>query len=121
MSRKRKQDRKTERHNKKESEMCLLPDVTVTAVCVYALPPIHTTMPNCSDSHSSSYSLFSSARELSSFCSGRFLIRLCKHTKHSNHFSPMVHRKSHSFSLPNQKRKLMTGLNLPFSPPKPCH
>lgn len=39
---------------------------------------ILTTMPNCSDSTSSSYSPFSSARALSSFCSGKFLIRFWK-------------------------------------------
>lgn len=36
---------------------------------------ILTTMPNCSDSTSSSYSPFSSASAFSSFCSGRFFIR----------------------------------------------
>lgn len=45
--------------------------------CVH-LKIILTTMPNCSDSTSSSYSAFSSASALSSFCSGRFFIRFYK-------------------------------------------
>lgn len=60
---------------KSKGKFFSLPDVLVKTACVRVLAIIHTTMPNCSDSHSSSYSLFSSLRELSSFCSGRFLIR----------------------------------------------
>lgn len=46
---------------------------------------ILTTMPNCSDSTSSSYSAFSSASALSSFCSGRFFIRFYKWKRTHTH------------------------------------
>lgn len=62
---------------------------------------ILTTMPNCSDSTSSSYSPFSSASAFSSFCSGRFFIRFYK--RESKHKQTHTHKCTHK----HRERKLL--------------
>lgn len=66
---------------------------------------ILTTMPNCSDSTSSSYSPFSSASALSSFCSGRFFIRFCKRGEHKQTHSRGAGRQASTHAHTHKGRE----------------